>query len=625
MKLNIIYGVANISEVARIAIRNELTSAGYEVVDDSIVREIKSGIDQAVSSYARPEQLVLTLSSSLEPKNPFTINDLLRYQKEVPNIKIVFVVSEDMKGSELLKDMSDNGMYLAMYSRETSAKMIKDLIVTGRTVEEAKRYYGVSGVKNVSKQITIDGAVAHMTQPAKNPKEYIERIRWVRGVLGSEDAFVACVRRLPDEIKDVLAQNKTYYPYVEDYVVTKASTIAKSDEKSGGGLLGKFRGKNGKNDKAVKEELVRQTAEEKAAAEAEKRAEAERIAAEKKAEAERLEAEKKAERERKEAEKAEARERKEAEKKAERERKEAERLEAQKRAEELRAQQEEERKKREAEEAEKRARQEDFDAEFAILQKQAAEKKAEEDALRQERLRIEAEAKAKAEMEYKMAESERRRAEAEQRRAEAEERAAAKAAAKAERAGGLAGYATGGAKKSPAVTVGREDICIYSLRHGTGTSYVAAAIANYLSKNRKGDVSLVLNDTEYTEEIASPRLNILPWTREGEAFNKSNYIVHDIGVYGEMTPDRRVSLQRASTKIILCKADGRFLSRLADHVESIDTRDLIFIFTEIPVEWEKRVYDVMDFTRNVYCIPTFYALAPNAQVLKVFNEIFKRK
>ncbi len=619
MRVNIIYGVANISDSARIQIRKALTAAKHEVVDDSIVRGIKSGIDQAVASYASPEQLVLILSCRLEEKNPFTINDLLRYQKEVPNVKIVFVIEEDMKGSELLKDMSDNGMYLAMYSRETSANLITNLIVTGRTVEEAKRYYGVIGVKNVSKQITIDGAIAHMTQPVKNNKEYLERIRWVRSVIGSEDAFVVCVKRLPDEIKDVLADTKAFYPYVEDYVITRASSVGRSDDKSGGSLLGKFKSKAGKSkeDKKEKEELSKQTAEEKAAAEAEKRAEAERVALEKKAEAERIEAEKKAERERKEAEKAEARERKEAEKQAERERREAEKAEAQKKAEELRAQQEEERRLRAEEEAQKRAAQKDLEAELAVLQKQAAAEKAEQDALRQERIRIEAEAKAKAEMEYRAAEAERKRA-------EAEERAAAKAAAKAER-GGLSGYATGGAKKSPAVTVGREDICIYSLRHGTGTSYVAASIANYLSKNRKGDVSLVLNDTDYTDEIVSPRVGVFPWTREGEAFNKSNYIVHDIGVYGEMTPDRRVSLQRASTKIILCKADGRFLTRLADHVESIDTKDVIFIFTELPAEWEKRVYDVMDFTRNVYCIPTFYSLSPNAQVLKVYNEIFKRK
>lgn len=620
MRVNIIYGVANISDTARLSIRSEMTKAKQEVIDDSIVRGIKSGIDQAVASYASQEQLVLILSCGLEQKNPFTINDLLRYQKEVPSIKIVFVVEEDMKGSELLKDMSDNGMYLAMYSRETSAHLITSLIIKGRTVEEAKKYYGVVGMKNVSKQITIDGAIAHMIQPVKNNKEYLERIRWVRSVIGSEDAFVACIKRLPDGIKDVLADNKTFYPYVEDYVITRTSSVGKSSvsEKSNSNLLGKFRGKGGK-EKTQKELPAKKAADEKASAEM-KRVEVEKLKAEEKAEAEKIEAEKKAERERKEAEKAQARERKEAEKRAERERKEAEKAEVQKKAERLRVQQEEERRLH----AEKEM-QSDLGDGATAMQEQTVAEQSVEDVLRQERLRIEAEAKAKAEMEYRVAESERRRAEAEQKRAEAKERAAAKAAIKAERVGGLSGYATRGIKKSPAVTVGREDICIYTLRHGTGTSYVAAAVANYLSKNRKGDVSLVLNDTDYSEEIASPRVNVLPWTREGEAFRKSSYIVHDIGVYGEMTPDRRVSLQRASTKIILCKADGRFLTRLADHVESIDTRDLIFIFTEIPAEWEKRVYDVMDFTRNVYCIPTFCSLAPNTQVLKVFNEIFKRK
>lgn len=612
MRVNIIYGIANIGDAARLAIREELKAVGYEVVNDSTVRGIKSGIDQAVSSYASPEQLILTLSHGLEQKNPFTINDLLRYQKEVPNVKIILVVSEDMKGSELLKDMSDNGMYLAMYSRETSAKKICELIVTGRTVEEAKRYYGVSGVKNVSKQITIEGAVAHMTQPARNDKEYLERIRWVRSVLPSEDAFVACVQRLPDEIKEVLAQNKTYYQYVEDYVVTKAGSAGRSDEK-GGSLLGRFKSKSAKSKEEKKER-----------AEAEKMAAAERLEreADRKAELEKLEAEKAAERERREAEKKAERERKEAEKAAERERKEAERAEAQKRNEEIRAKQEEERELRKAEEERKRAEQRDLEAELEVLKKQQAEEKARQDALRQERIRIEAEEKAKAELEFK-------REEAERKRVEAEKKAAERAAAKAEKmstAGaktGLGRWGAGGGTVGRGS--GREDVCVFSLRHGTGTSYVAASIANYLAKNRSGDVSVVMGDTEYLEEIVAPRINVLPWAREGEAFTNANYIIHDIGVYGDMSSDRRIALQRASLKILLCKADGRYMSKLASFVETNDTSDIIFLFNELPNEWEKRVYDVMDFTKNVYCIPTFFAMAPNAPVLKVYNEIFKRK
>lgn len=643
MRINIIYGI-KITGAARAAIRSELLKAGCEVVDDSIVREIKNGIDQMVEQYAKEEQLVLILAHSLERTNPFTSNDLLRYQKNVPNIKIILVVSEDMKGSMLLKDMSDNGMYLAIYNDETSAPKIRELIMDGRTVEKAKQHYGVKGMKSVPKQMTLDSAVTHMTAPVKNNKEYYDRAKWIKSVLASEDSFVAVINKLPDEIKDVLAQNKAYYTYVEDYVIKKAGAGVKADEKSGGGLLGKFRSKKNKEEKreraevekmAVVEELEaeadrraelerqeaerieRERLEEESRAareklEAERKAEADRIEAERKAELDRLEAERKAEQEKLEAERLAERERKEAEKKAEKERREAEKAAERERK-------EAEREIRWAEQEKERMERAELEEELALLKRQQEEERAREDALRRERLRIEAEEKAKAEIEYK-------REVDQQRRAEAERKVAEKAAAKAERSAsgartGIMGMFGGGVSRGS----GREDVCVFSLRHGTGTSYVAASMANFFAKNRSGDVSVVMSDTEYLDEIIAPRINVLPWAREGEAFINSNYIVHDIGVYSDMSSDRKISLQRASMKILLCKADGRYMSRLASFVESNDTSDIIFLFNELPPEWEKRVYNVMDFTKNVYCIPTFFSLAPSAQVIKVYNDIFKRK
>lgn len=241
MKLNIIYGVVGVTDNARMAIKNELKNAGCEVLDDNTVRGIKTGIDQAVASYRSPEQLVLILSHRLETKNPFTFRDLLRYRKDVPNVKIILVVEDELKGTELLKDMSDNEMYLALYGSDTSELAIKNLIVAGRTVEQAKQYYGVNDLKNITKQLTIDGAVMHMTQPVNSDKEYFERIRWVRGTLASEDAFFACIQRLPDEIKDVLAKDKAYYPYVEEYLIAKTKTGIHSNSR--GGVFGLLRGK----------------------------------------------------------------------------------------------------------------------------------------------------------------------------------------------------------------------------------------------------------------------------------------------------------------------------------------------------------------------------------------------
>lgn len=269
MRVNIIYGIYKIGDTARVAIKKDLTDAGCEVVDDSIVRAIKTGIDQAVSNYASEDQLVLILSHKLEDKNPFTINDLLRYQKAVPNIKIVFIVESDMKGSELLQDMSNNGMYLAMYANETSGKTIRDLIVTGRTVEDAKRYYGVKNLKNISKQITIEGAVQHIMQPTKNNKDYIERVRWVKNTLASEDEFVACIKRLPNEVKEVLSQHKAYLPYVEDYVIAKSGTGIRTEEKSGG-FFGRFKKKDKESKKERAMELLEEELDRRTEAEEEK-------------------------------------------------------------------------------------------------------------------------------------------------------------------------------------------------------------------------------------------------------------------------------------------------------------------------------------------------------------------
>lgn len=171
---------------------------------------------------------------------------------------------------------------------------------------------------------------------------------------------------------------------------------------------------------------------------------------------------------------------------------------------------------------------------------------------------------------------------------------------------------------------GREDVCIFSLRHGTGISYMAAAIANYLAYHRRGETSVVLNDTDYSDKIVSPKVNCVSWAEEGTVFSKSNYIVHDCGVHGEMSADRRTALARGSVKIMLCKADGKYLSRLADYVENNDFDNIIFLFNELPAEWEKEVYD-LGFSDNVYCVPTFFSMSPSADVKKVFGEIFKGK
>lgn len=168
---------------------------------------------------------------------------------------------------------------------------------------------------------------------------------------------------------------------------------------------------------------------------------------------------------------------------------------------------------------------------------------------------------------------------------------------------------------------GREDICVFSLNHGTGTSYISAAISNYLSCYRKGKVALVLNDTAFADEVVSPRVNVASWENETEAFICSNYVVHDMGVFEEFSQERRTSLQRGTKKILLCRGDGAYLTKLAAFVESEKTEDIVFLFNQLPKEWEKRAFELMDFTRKVFCIPTFFSVRPDKQVVRLMEEL----
>lgn len=170
---------------------------------------------------------------------------------------------------------------------------------------------------------------------------------------------------------------------------------------------------------------------------------------------------------------------------------------------------------------------------------------------------------------------------------------------------------------------GREDICVFSLSHGTGTSYISSAVANYLSGYRKGKVALVLNNTEFADEIVSPRVNVTSWENETEVFIGSNYVVHDVGVYEELTMNKRESLQRGTKKILLCKGDGAYMTKLATFVESEKTEDVVFLFNQLPHEWEKRAFELIDFTRQVFCVPTFFSVRPDKQVVGLIEEILR--
>lgn len=148
MRIDIIYGVYMLSEYAMEEITETLEDAGCKVGNVHIARQRKEEVEQALSLFSctDADQLILVLSHGLEMDNPFTIDELLRYQNAAPNVKVILVVDRNMRGSDFLQAMYDNGMYHAIYYDDTNAKNICRYVVEGVDKEGANALYEVENI-----------------------------------------------------------------------------------------------------------------------------------------------------------------------------------------------------------------------------------------------------------------------------------------------------------------------------------------------------------------------------------------------------------------------------------------------------------------------------------------------
>lgn len=149
----------------------------------------------------------------------------------------------------------------------------------------------------------------------------------------------------------------------------------------------------------------------------------------------------------------------------------------------------------------------------------------------------------------------------------------------------------------------REEIFVYSLKHGTGTTYIAAAIANFIAEHGKR-VTLVMADTEYADELVLSKVSTTTWDEE-DYYGQTEYVVYDGGIYEEMGSEQNAMFKHSSKKFLVCQGDGWYLSRMAEYGCDEEHPELEFLFNRIPSEWEPKVKDVMDFTDAVYFIKNF--------------------
>lgn len=221
MNVNVIYGVKNLTEEIKAKIRTALESAGC-VADSETVRGNKAGILHSVDSIDKDKELILIVSHHLDATDPFTLQDLIECQNAVPKIKVLLIIGESQKGTGFLSELYSNGFFHAIYDSHTSPEYIAELVVKGREASEARRYYGLSNQKEVRDVMSLDKAVDYVAGAIAENNTYAERLEWLKSRTGDDVWFQELIAKLPANVKEEIAKDPRYIPYLNSYLKAKA-------------------------------------------------------------------------------------------------------------------------------------------------------------------------------------------------------------------------------------------------------------------------------------------------------------------------------------------------------------------------------------------------------------------
>ena len=174
--------------------------------------------------------------------------------------------------------------------------------------------------------------------------------------------------------------------------------------------------------------------------------------------------------------------------------------------------------------------------------------------------------------------------------------------------------------------VEKRDVLVRSLSHNIGTSYVSAAIANYLSLCGCGPVGLICDGTDKMNELVENEIvRLVRPLCDKSVMADCACVVEDGGIWQSGGMNKRTELVRATT-VMVCRADDEFLQRLAAFVESQgkNADRMIFLFNMLPTEWHGKVRRVMR-GYEAYCLPLFHPKNIKGEIEKIFYNMFKQR
>lgn len=144
---------------------------------------------------------------------------------------------------------------------------------------------------------------------------------------------------------------------------------------------------------------------------------------------------------------------------------------------------------------------------------------------------------------------------------------------------------------------GRAQICVMSMEHGGGATYLSEILALFFAGYRNGKTCLV-ETKGLTEMLSDMPMDVVTYPCDMSQVYKGDYhfIVRDMGVYHSLSLDDFKEIERADFKCIVSWPDERSLSALASFVETTECADsFIYFFNMVPKD---RMGEILDLMRD---------------------------
>ena len=117
--------------------------AAHDVIARSVRRASKYGIMDIVRDGDKGEKPdVIILVDNEMPSGPYSAEEFV-YMRYSRDVKVMPLLASDLRGTPFMRTLLQNGIYNAIFLRDTNSTNIAQLIVRGRNYNIAKDYYGV--------------------------------------------------------------------------------------------------------------------------------------------------------------------------------------------------------------------------------------------------------------------------------------------------------------------------------------------------------------------------------------------------------------------------------------------------------------------------------------------------